>query len=534
MSKVFNVTADCKPDIHYMVNLDTRLAEIKELIDAGKYFTVNRARQYGKTTTLRALSRYLQCEYYVALLDFQTFGDAKFKNENTFSLTFAKSFLRAMKRNEALAAVESEDFLLGLEEKVKTKQQDFELQELFEELSGICKAADKKIVLIVDETDSASNHQVFLDFLAQLRAYYIDRDAMPAFQSVILAGVYDVKNLKSRIRTEDSHKGNSPWNIAADFPVEMSFSKEDIRGMLLEYETDHKTGMNLEEMAGLLYEYTSGYPFLVSRLCKLIDEEVSAGRNFAGKHFAWTKDGFVEAVKMLLTEKNTLFESLNEKLSAYPELNMMLQSLLFTGKNIVYNFYEPAINIATMFGFVRNQNGSLVVANRIFDTWLYNLYLSASKMQRTDIYKASLQDKNQFVVNGHLNMRRILERFTVHFHDLYGECDETFLEDEGRKYFLLYLKPIINGTGNYYIESRTRGLRRTDIIVDYLGEQYVIEMKIWHGEEYNRRGEKQLAEYLEDYHLKKGYMVSFNFNQKKEIGVHDIAIGDKVLVEAVV
>ena len=43
---------------------------------------------------------------------------------------------------------------------------------------------------------------------------------------------------------------------------------------------------------------------------------------------------------------------------------------------------------------------------------------------------------------------------------------------------MLYLRPIINGTGNYYIEARTRDLCRTDVIVDYNGEQYIIEMKI--------------------------------------------------------
>lgn len=45
MKKVFNVTADCKPDLHYMVNLDERLAEIKQLVDCEAYFTINRARQ---------------------------------------------------------------------------------------------------------------------------------------------------------------------------------------------------------------------------------------------------------------------------------------------------------------------------------------------------------------------------------------------------------------------------------------------------------------------------------------------------------
>ena len=41
-------------------------------------------------------------------------------------------------------------------------------------------------------------------------------------------------------------------------------------------------------------------------------------------------------------------------------------------------------------------------------------------------------------------------------------------------------------------------------------------------------------EYLEHYHLKKGYMLSYNFNRNKEAGVRRIVLGDKVLVEAVV
>lgn len=70
--------------------------------------------------------------------------------------------------------------------------------------------------------------------------------------------------------------------------------------------------------------------------------------------------------------------------------------------------------------------------------------------------------------------------------------------------------------------------------MDYLGEQFIVELKIWHGSEYNERGEKQLAEYLEYFHKDKGYMLSFNFNQKKEVGVRKLQVGDKTIVEAVV
>ena len=84
----------------------------------------------------------------------------------------------------------------------------------------------------------------------------------------------------------------------------------------------------------------------------------------------------------------------------------------------------------------------------------------------------------------------------IHFNDIYGNQPDKFKEDDGRKLFLLYLRPIINGVGNYYIEAQTRNQRRTDVIVDYLGKQYIIELKIWHGDEYNSRGEQQIADYL--------------------------------------
>lgn len=524
MKKEFNVTAVCLPDRHYMVNIDSRLKEIRQLADAGKYFTVSRARQYGKTTILMGLEQVLKKDYYVIFMDFQTFGNAEFKNENIFALSFADSFLKLLKKNRPFKNEAFQEALDVLEKNVETRSEHFALKALFENLSDLCAASDRPLVLMIDEIDSAADEQVFFDLLAQLRAYYIRRRMNAAFHSVILAGVYDVKNLRQKFRPEEEHKVNSPWNIAADFKVELGFAKEEIAGMLRDYESDHHTGMNIDKTAGLLYDYTSGYPFLVSRLCQIMDEE----------NQAWTENTFQKAVRVILSEKNTLFESLTGKLASYPQLNAMLYTLLFTGKDIVFNADEPSTDMAAMFGFIKNEHGMVTVANRIFETRLYNYYLSSTSMQNQTIYKASLRDKNQFVQNGRLNMRLILEKFTVHFQELYDTSKESFLEDEGRKYFLLYLKPIINGTGNYYIESRTRGLRRTDVIVDYNGEQFVIEMKIWHGSEYQRQGEKQLAGYLDDYHVNTGYMISFCFNKKKQTGIREVTYNGKTIIEAVV
>lgn len=293
MCKTFNTTAVCIPGEHYMVDISGRLQKIKEMIAAKKYFTINRARQYGKTTTLQALFGYLQSEYYTVLLDFQTFDASKFKDGNIFSIAFAGSFLHALKRNRLSENTALEKACADLKNAAVISNSIFSLKELFECLRDICAASDKPIVLMIDEVDSASNNQVFLDFLAQLRAQYIERAWQPAFQSVILAGVYDIKNLKRKLRADEEHKYNSPWNIAADFTIDMSFSQAEIAAMLNEYAKDYGLAFDTGTFAGWIYDYTAGYPFLVSRLCQLLDEKVCLMPEYASKKAAWTKDGLM-------------------------------------------------------------------------------------------------------------------------------------------------------------------------------------------------------------------------------------------------
>ena len=443
IGRIFNVDGCCNPDLHYMVDISGRLLEIKDMIDDGKYFTINRARQFGKTTILTALADFLKTDYEVISLDFQTISYGDFETEQNFVAAFSRELL---------------DSCEGIPDSVKEKLEMFSrgtgvtLSVLFKALIEWCKKSERKIVLIIDEVDTATNNQVFIDFLAQLRAYYLKRRRTPTFQSVILAGVYDVRNIKQKIRTEDDHRLNSPWNIAADFLVDMSFSVVDIAGMLKQYENDHGTGMDIDKMANLIYDYTSGYPFLVSRLCKLMDEHVDGSEEFPDKQSVWTKKGFLEAVKKLLHEKNALFESLIGKLNDNQGLKDLIFGLLFHGQSIGYNPDDSAISMALIFGFVKVEDSNVLIANRIFETRLYNMFLLSKDEQSSDIYKEGSKFKNQFIQNGHLDMKLILEKFVSYFDEIYGDRDFRFLEEDGRRYFMLFLKPIINGTGNYYIE----------------------------------------------------------------------------------
>ncbi|MBR1443307.1 MAG: AAA-like domain-containing protein [Firmicutes bacterium] len=319
MAKFFNVAGACNPKKHYMVNLESRLASIKEMVDREEYFTINKGRQYGKTTILRALTDYLKDDYEVISLDFQRLEVTAFENTQSFVIAFLTDVLY-------LHSNIPDEIIGKLKKLINSKNRTNSLQILFQILSLWCKESEKPIVLIIDEVDSASNNQVFLDFLAQLRAGYLSRDTIPTFQSVILAGVYDIRNIRRKIRPDEEHKHNSPWNIAAKFRIEMHFSKEEIKVMLGDYEKDYSTGMNIDEMSSLLYNYTSGYPYLVSWFCKCMDEELCEDYGFSNKSSAWTKEGFLKAHKILIEEKNPLFESLIGKFELYPELKKLISS----------------------------------------------------------------------------------------------------------------------------------------------------------------------------------------------------------------
>ena len=149
---------------------------------------------------------------------------------------------------------------------------------------------------------------------------------------MILAGLYDIKNLKLKIRPDSEHQYNSPWNIAAEFKMDMNFSEKQIAAMLTEYEADSQTGMDVDEMAAEIYQYTDGYPYLVSVICKYLDEEVIDKKGFEHIGDVWTKQGIEEAVQILLKENVPLFDSMIKQLDLYRDLREMIKDILYQGK----------------------------------------------------------------------------------------------------------------------------------------------------------------------------------------------------------
>ncbi len=500
---------------------------ISSYIDHGKYFVINRARQYGKTTTLQALKRALKSKYYVLSISFAG-KPSMFKNEQSFVNGFVRKLHTAMKR------IGMSNELISFFSVSETS--DNPLADLDDAITTLCNASDREIILMIDEVDEAANNDVMIYFLATLRDKYIFREEGEdiTFKSVILAGVYDVKNLKLKIRPNDEHRFNSPWNVAVDFDVDMSFKPFEIESMLQEYQSDHQLTFNTQWMANQIYSYTSGYPYLVSKICWLLDNKIWQEDGFLTLESAWTESGFQRAIKLLVTERNTLYDDLNKKMADNAELKELIYRIVVCREEIAFNLNDDLICLGYMFGWLKNRNGNAIISNRIFETVICDKLVQ--EKSKLDFYKSETAFAYQFKNNTKLYMDRIIERFAAHYAELYSEETKSFLEREGRMIFLCFLKPIINGTGNYYIEPEAFDKTRTDIIVDFHGKRYIIELKIWHGETYEQSGREQLARYLKRYQLSKGWLISFCFNKNKSnlVGTKMIQYDEHVISETII
>ena len=172
----FNVTGLCVADKHYMVDISDKLAKIKEMINDGDYFTINRARQYGKTTTLSLLEELLKDEYTVISTSFEGLGDESFESSPAFCAAFMELVQDALKSTDSPSEYKESWLDLSI----------IDFLGLGRHITKMCK--DKKLILMIDEVDKISNNRTFLHFLGMLRDKYLKRarNRDHTFHSVIM------------------------------------------------------------------------------------------------------------------------------------------------------------------------------------------------------------------------------------------------------------------------------------------------------------------------------------------------------------
>ena len=364
-NKEFNDTGLCVPHLHYMADRSIKIKELVALVEKGKYFTINLPRQYGKTTILALMEKELEkIGYLIIRISFEGIGDKVFSSEEQFAPAFLKMIRQTVKQKNK----ELSNYLL------KQSGKTTSLYELSDVITEMIESIDRKVVLQIDEVDKSSNNQLFISFLGMLRAKYLRRNegTDSTFFSVILAGVHDVKNLKAKIRTGEEQKYNSPWNIAVDLDVDFRLSPDEIAEMLNKYADERRVTVDIPFFSEQLFYYTSGYPFLVSYLCKLIDEKILPGRS--GKE--WKPGDLVLAVQASLTKDNTNFQSLIKNLANNPKLYEFVFKIVMNEQEFAYNAQNEIISYGFMYGILGKENGKVKIHNRLYEQLIYNYMAS--------------------------------------------------------------------------------------------------------------------------------------------------------------
>lgn len=90
MKKEFNITETCYADLHYMMDNSAKLNAILDLVKKGKYFTINRPRQYGKTTAIHGLYEILEDseDFLPIKINFQGIDDKWQQSDEDFAKMF--------------------------------------------------------------------------------------------------------------------------------------------------------------------------------------------------------------------------------------------------------------------------------------------------------------------------------------------------------------------------------------------------------------------------------------------------------------
>lgn len=409
MKKRFNIAGTCIPQKHYMADTSEKLSRMIRLIEQESYFMFNRARQYGKTTTLMLLWSRLKEKYVVINISFEGMGmgmDA-FGSEDAF----VRRFCGRVEKNLRLSGYS------------EAKQ-------------NIWKCTAGK------------------------------------------------ENLKLKLRPDEERKYNSPWNIAVDFPIDMSLSVPEISSMIREYEEEQEFTIDAEDVACEIRRYTSGYPFLVSLICLWMDERVSGELSLKD---CWTPRGVRAAAREILKGTNPLFDDMIKNLENNPKFRSFVEGILFHGNQIPYKVSNKEINLGVTFGIIGEKEGLCKISNIMFETYIYDHFI-ADQVIGKQVLSTS---RTQFVdENGDLEMDAILEKF------------QDLMKAEYRR-------------------------------------EYIVELKLWSGPKKHEEGLRQLLNYMESRGQKKGWLLTFCFLKNREKRIEEYTrtencLGDKSIYSVVV
>jgi hypothetical protein len=277
----------------------------------------------------------------------------------------------------------------------------------------------------------------------------------------------------------------------------------------------------------------------------LIDTVVSEN-NGGSEKMAWSREGFLEAVRLLLREHSLLpFQSLVLQVENNSELKDLIKRILLAGMRLNSYISRKTVDQAIMHGLMKVlPDNCLTVSSKIYETYFYSVLmhedLSFGRNAGDDVADAAnalygkkgMKDAGiAFIKDQTIDMDLVLNHFSAHYSKEFRPRDKASLENQARRLFLTFLKPILNDQGNYYIDAQTRSVSNADLVVDMFSKRHIVKLKIWDGAKLASEEIDKFADYLDQFGLETGYLLVFYAAKKRRRnGSREICVNGKKIV----
>ena len=345
MSRSFNTTGPCRPDIHYMVSSTARLPNLERLIEQQNYFVIHAPRQTGKSTAMMALAEQLTKQgTYLAVLVSAEVGAPFSAETGKAELAILGSWARVAKHR------------LPTEFQPPVWTAAPEGQRIQAALETWTTASPRPLVVFIDEIDSLQD-EALMSVLRQLRDGFSDRP-MGFPQSIGLIGLRDVRDYKVAAGGGERLNTASPFNIKVQSFTLRNFNADELAELY--YQHTEETGQIFTaEAIELAFELTQGQPWLVNALAKEVVEEQVLDRSIS-----ITASHIQIAKEVLIRRQDTHLDSLSEKLLE-PRVRRVLEPMI-GGQEMGLTLNDDRQYLIDLGLLCRSPLGGLVVSNQIY------------------------------------------------------------------------------------------------------------------------------------------------------------------------
>ncbi|MDR3001091.1 MAG: ATP-binding protein [Fibromonadaceae bacterium] len=497
--KYFNIAGPCHPNAHYMLDpLRSIGKELEDLIDRGQYFVIHAARQSGKTTLLKELTR-------------------KINTESKYHALYCSL--------ETLQGItEPKDGIPEVVENIKAALDDYDMPDNFAinadyssitnilriSLNTYCKILNKPLVIFFDEADCLSNGTL-ITFLRQLKLGYINRNDSTFVHSVALVGMRNIRDYKAKIREDKETLGSaSPFNIVTKTFNLGNFTKEDVAALYNQHV--QQTGQVFETTAvDYIFEQTQGQPWLVNAIAV---ETIEILRKDYSKPI--TVELAKQAIHDIVLARGTHFDSLMERLKE-PRVRRIIEPLML-GESFINRDSDDFLYTKDL-GLIRESENKVVIpSNPIYAELMVRVL---NKNIQDELTSRKEYDIPKYLKDGKIDMNYLLGEFQIFWRknsEIYRERFNKAIFDyvEAAPHLILqaFLQRVINSGGHIHREFAL-GTGRADLCIEYGGYDYPIELKLYDGPSSLSDGLEQIAKYIERCGCKEGWLVMFERDVSK-------------------